>query len=256
MVCIWCKSVDPNPSIEHVIPEALGCPPGLELRDGQVCTRCNNALGHVDQAVVNDFDFMLFINAVPRKGGKPPVITGRGNVCAWHDAEGGQIRFNMESSPVAVANRRLSPFRSRTRDIKVATESVGSEGRFHFQTQLASSPKFARGLYKIALSLVAFFWGEETALLTRFDWIRKYVTRGDGESRIILTPRTVIENRVWVPTGRDELPELAMITLMGVDFLIDLTRSGRVFDDLKDQFRKHYGRDGWTTIPPNLSRNL
>ncbi|PHR02538.1 MAG: hypothetical protein COB31_06315 [Erythrobacter sp.] len=55
VICIWCLNDFPKLSLEHGIPEALGCPPDLELRD-TTCAECNNRLGTIDQALLKSFE--------------------------------------------------------------------------------------------------------------------------------------------------------------------------------------------------------
>jgi len=42
--CIWCKSEHTDRSVEHIVPESLGCPRELVLRNGEVCDVCNSRL--------------------------------------------------------------------------------------------------------------------------------------------------------------------------------------------------------------------
>jgi HNH endonuclease len=65
--CIWCQQSPFGHHVEHVIPEALGGPPGLGLTSAVICVDCNNGLGHLDQAVCDEFDFSAFMARVPRK---------------------------------------------------------------------------------------------------------------------------------------------------------------------------------------------
>jgi len=78
--CIWCKKTTQKIAEEHIIPDALGCPANLVLTKGEVCQACNNGLAHLDQAVADEFDMIAFNENIPRKGGRPPVVLGRGNV--------------------------------------------------------------------------------------------------------------------------------------------------------------------------------
>lgn len=71
--CLWCGSEEFRPSIEHILPEALACPPGFVLRDC-VCRPCNNGLAHIDQALLKKFELVTFIKGVRRKKGKPPSV--------------------------------------------------------------------------------------------------------------------------------------------------------------------------------------
>jgi HNH endonuclease len=62
--CIWCTKLNASTAVEHIIPEALGCPNGFVLKDGAVCESCNNNLGHLDQAVLDEFDMLVFLAGV------------------------------------------------------------------------------------------------------------------------------------------------------------------------------------------------
>lgn len=95
--CIWCKKTNQPPSVEHIIPEVVGCPDGFVLNNGEVCRPCNNRLGHADRAIAHEFDFVLHHFNVPRKRGKPPEIRSRGNVVATSAPR--EISFNMVQRP-------------------------------------------------------------------------------------------------------------------------------------------------------------
>ena len=69
MICIWCLNEFECLSTEHGIPEALGCPEDLVLRN-VMCVNCNNALGTVDQALLKQFEVVTVVYGVPRKGGR------------------------------------------------------------------------------------------------------------------------------------------------------------------------------------------
>lgn len=77
--CIWCKRPVRKTNIEHILPESLGCPPQFVLQ-GCVCMSCNNSLGHVDQALLKQFEIVAFMHGVPRKGGGRRRLTaGQGS---------------------------------------------------------------------------------------------------------------------------------------------------------------------------------
>jgi hypothetical protein len=98
--CIWCLNESTVNHVEHIVPEALGCPDNFVLTNEEVCIKCNNGLGHIDQAVIDDFDFPAFMAGIPRKGGKPPIISSRGNVKGAVEPNGPGISFNMEKHAV------------------------------------------------------------------------------------------------------------------------------------------------------------
>lgn len=68
MICIWCLNDFPKLSLEHGIPEALSCPPDLELRD-TTCAGCNNRLGTIDQALLKSFEAIGLSPAVSSRFG-------------------------------------------------------------------------------------------------------------------------------------------------------------------------------------------
>ena len=91
----WCRTLNSSTALEHIVPEALGCPRQLVFSDGTICQRCNNTLGHVDKAVIDDFDVVTFWYGVERKGFGNPSILSRGNLTC-HYAKGEKlITLNM-----------------------------------------------------------------------------------------------------------------------------------------------------------------
>lgn len=187
--CIWCKAVDAPSSIEHIIPEALGCPLGFQLTGGIVCKSCNNGLGHIDSAVVDEYDFALFGANIPRKGGRDPEVRSRGNVIAKRGAGGPEIYFNME--PYAVpgpSGESLPPFKGKARNVKAQFEVDGALAKVSFDVPFGQGPKFVRGLHKIALSSLAHFLGPELALESKFDPVRHFVIKGHGNRQVLFKP--------------------------------------------------------------------
>src|SRR5690606_5560641 len=92
--CIWCLQSAGGKHVEHIVPEALGCPKGFVLTADQICQRCNNGLGYLAQAVADDFDFVGFLAGVTRKKRKAPGIMSRGNVYGFMGRDGPEIIFN------------------------------------------------------------------------------------------------------------------------------------------------------------------
>jgi hypothetical protein len=98
--CIWCTEATEDLAEEHIIPDAIGCPYDLILRNGEVCKSCNNRLGHLDRAVADEFDMVAFNENVPRKDGKAAAIRSRGNVVATRSPTGSVMTINMEKRSV------------------------------------------------------------------------------------------------------------------------------------------------------------
>ena len=147
--CIWCKTESTKIAVEHIIPDALGCPPDLVLSDGEVCESCNNRLGHLDQAVAEEFDFMAFEENIPRKGGRPPAILSRGNVVATKGPAGSEMSFNMERYPVRAHDGSVLGARGKSRrNVNATFERDGPFARISFEIEFGQGPKFVRGLTK------------------------------------------------------------------------------------------------------------
>lgn len=200
--CIWCKRSDRKRSIEHIIPESLGCPPELILKRGEVCQKCNNRLAHLDKAIVDDFDFLIYMNSIPRKRGRPPEIRSRGNVIGTHDKSGPALFFNMESHPVQThLGERLGAYRGSERNMRASLERTGNIAKISFETEFGRNPKFARGLLKIAFSSLAWHLGAQALANESFNPIRRFVTKGYGFRPVILCidSDNGYRNQVWRP---------------------------------------------------------
>lgn len=71
------------------------------------------------QAVIDEFDFRVFMAGVSRKKGRLPVIRSRGNVVATVEQDGPTYTFNMDPVPVTAHDgSRLAPYRGSRRDIR------------------------------------------------------------------------------------------------------------------------------------------
>jgi hypothetical protein len=224
--CIWCKAIDAPPSVEHIIPEALGCPPDFELTGGVVCMACNNGLGHIDSALVDEFDFVLFGANIPRKGGRTPEVRSRGNVIARRGTDGPEIHFNMEPHPVAgPRGETLSPYKGKPRNIKAQFEVVGMVAKVGFEVPFGQGPKFIRGLHKIALSSLVYFLGPELALESKFDAVRRYVRHGEGKRQVLFRPADDkgYAHHVNAPYTSGSGNYLVGMRIGIVEFLVDLS---------------------------------
>lgn len=161
--CIWCLTEDTEPSLEHIIPEALGCPEGFVLSGGVVCKSCNNGLAHLDRAVIDDFDMFAFQANVPRKGGRPPVVKGRGNLVATREASGPEISINMKrEGKLAHDGSTLGAFGRSNRNVRATLAREGNFGRVSLSTPIGQDPKFVRGVTKIAFSGLVYFLGPKS----------------------------------------------------------------------------------------------
>ena len=233
--CIWCLNDVTKENVEHIIPEALGCPDRFHLV-GCICERCNNNLGHLDQAVADDFDIPAFMARVPRKKGRRPQVFNRGNFVAKHTNEGPTILINMENHQLRGAHdTHLGRFGASRRNIRANIEAKGKLGTVRFTTRLGESPKFVRGIYKIAFSSLAYFIGAEEALNPKYNAVRDFVCRRKGERKIILiaSEDKKYRHEVWPPYKSVETGEYAIVFRLGmVEFTVDLTPDMSLFPSL------------------------
>jgi hypothetical protein len=192
-VCIWCKKKGEN-SIEHIVPEALGCPEGFILDDFSVCKKCNNGLGHLDQTLVDAFDIFSFLHGIRRKGNRPPEITNRGNMIAQILSDGPELFFNMDTRAKNIkGGKHLAGFRGAERNIAAKFQQEGGELIVNFSVEFGRYPKFSRGITKIAFSSLAFFIGRDAAIAPEFDPVRAYINKGVGKRPVIFAKGAVGE---------------------------------------------------------------
>lgn len=254
MPCIWCRRIDRKQSVEHIIPEALGCPDDFVLKRGEVCQKCNNQLAHLDQAVIGDFDIPAFIHGVPRKRGRPPEISSRGNVFGTYRSGSPEMCFNMDPHPVTThLGARLGAYGKSERNVNAKLERHGETAKISFGTEFGKNPKFARGLVKIAFSSLAYYLGAEKLADEAFNPIRQFVTKGSGLRPVILYDDGDLSyrNRIWSPYRSQEGYYLMAFRLVVFGVLVDLSPKCSGFPALRDAMLKEFGETGWTCLPLN-----
>ena len=250
--CIWCTKLNASTAVEHIIPEALGCPENFLLKDGAVCESCNNKLGHLDQAVLNEFDIFVFSAGVRGKRGRPPKINSRGNMFGAWEQSGPVIHINTGSAAVKTKGGEvLGAVGKSNRNIQANLQRSGNRGEVEFKIRLGESPKFVRGIMKIAFSSFAFFRPSEV-LADHFDSIRRFVTDGDGMRKIIWMAATdnKFTNQVRPPLRHESGDYYAIsFRLARVDFVVDLSPEMRLFEILKQKAYELHGEKGWSWLP-------
>lgn len=250
--CIWCGEIGADPDIEHIIPEAMGCPPAFILTGGVVCKRCNNGLAHLDSAVANEFDLLSFISGVPRKGGKPPAVASRGNVFGSYFEGSPTLSFNMERHAVeAHDGSHLASFHGSARNVPIKVTVNGSVVTASGSAAFGQSPKFLRGLAKIALSSVAYFLGAEAALDARHDRVRDFVVLGIGERHALVrfSEDSTYRNTVWAPFQSENGGLAVTFRLAIVEILMDLSADEDQFPLFEAKQRKTESAGGWCVLP-------
>lgn len=188
MKCIWCKNTVVEKVVEHIIPEPLGCPEDFLLQNKEICGRCNNNLGHLDQALIDEFDIFAFKNGIPRKKGKKPIINNRGNMVGKYIYDEKVIFLNMDNTPFLTQfGDKVSSYGNSKRAVNASLSSDGSIAKVNFKLNCFSSPKFFRALHKIAFESLVFSVGVEEGLNPRYDSIREYVLHGQGTREVLFT---------------------------------------------------------------------
>lgn len=253
MVCIWCLHPASDRDLEHVFPEALGCPPHFTLPGTVVCKRCNNQLAHLDRAVADEFDFLVLLKGVRRKKGRLPEVHSRGNVHGTCESGGPALSFNMEKHPVkSHTGKRLAAYRGGERDVPVKFERLGPFALANFQVAFGQGPKFVRGIAKIAFSAFAMICGAEKARSAEFDALRAFVVNGDGVRRTLVSAAEDSTYRLAATPYEaiDGVPSVLMdIRIACIHFLIDLSPTESRLAEVREMLSKTSGDQGWTVLP-------
>jgi hypothetical protein len=223
----------------------------LGLSNGAVCTECNNFLGHLDQALLNQFEIPAFMAGVPRKKGRPPEIKSRGNVIGTVGSFGKEISINMETHPVfAHDGSKLTGFGKSPRNIRAALDQSGQAASISFAVQLDHDPKFIRGIVKIAFSSLAYFLGTDFALTEVFDPVRLYVRNGQGARSIlcVVSHEDCYKNQVWRPCESKTGECMVKLRLAYFEFYVDLSPNLTLFPIMKEKAKVLYGETGWSWL--------
>lgn len=250
--CIWCKKLNNSKALEHIIPEALGCPEEFIFKDGTVCEQCNNKLAHVDRAVVDEYDLVLFTAGVPRKRGRKPIVRSRGNFIADYDKDGHKfMALNMTRDSIdGPDGSKIAGFKNSDRNITGSLRPQGPEQKTSFSIQIGKAKKFRRGIVKIAYSSIAYFLGGGSVTAPEFDGIRKFVVSGYGDRPLLLSANTDPEFRhhVWPPYVRDGYYAVTF-RLGPIEYVVDLSPDVRFFEELREKKKELSPSDEWTYLP-------
>lgn len=251
-LCIWCLRPSSDKDVEHVFPEALGCPDHLTLPGTVVCRRCNTGLAHLDQIVADDFDLVALLKHIPRKRGRPPEIANRGNFYGNLTDKGPQLFFNLESYRVKThIGRELTAYRGNTRDIRPEIKGQGVLREVSFGVPFGQHKKFVRGVTKIAFNAFTFLLGPDLARSHAFDSVRDFVRHGGEKRKVIVSAcaddmYTLSAEPPWKSSNDEYCIEIRIATTR---FLVDLSRSQSIIPILEAKTLEEHGPNGWTTLP-------
>lgn len=255
MECIWCRNKSGEHSVEHIIPDAIGCPEDFVLKNGEVCKDCNNKLAVLDRAVLNEFEIHAFMAGVPRKRNRPPTISSRGNLVGKYILGEKTIFINMEKYPVkGVDGTHIAPFGKSSRNVKAKFKKEGLNAKISFQTSFSYDERFVQGIYKIAFESMAYFLGYKALLSDKYNRIREFVLFGKNERKVLVFPaqdkqyQNEVKSR-YSPTQNGYMIEMR---LGNVCFIVDLSPEMTIFPILFQEAKKLYGNKGWGYFPVDL----
>jgi len=234
MICIWCKNNFIKLSLEHGIPEALGCPRELELRN-VACIKCNNNLSRVDLALIKQFEIFTVMYGVPRKKGRKPVVASWGPIRSEHRSDGHHIYINAGPGVVEAMGKPLQPATAATgiTDLWIKPET----GLLGFSQQIGNDPRFVPALYKIGLNLVAWHLGPQVAASDTYDHIRAFVRLEAGapdlRAALYLEAVQPPTTQAAVVTKSGRAYPICRITILGLTFLIDMAPDQKSLNDIR-----------------------
>lgn len=251
--CIWCKRPVRKANVEHILPDSLGCPPGFLLRDC-VCMPCNNALGHVDQALLRQFEILAFMRGVPRKGGRPPVVNNWSAIRGHYGATGPELFINAGPQTVEALGKNLHAASPRNGIHAVTIDRphiVGQESRITFKLEFGREPKFRRAIYKVAFGTLAFHLGAAEALRDVYDPLRAFVRKGQGEfDALVMSAGEMNGSHYFCPPIIPEgctMPILD-IAIFGVSFGLDLDPEQKGLAQMRERLTERQVQN-WMVLP-------
>lgn len=219
--CLWCNQ-SPAASLEHIIPEALGCPEWFVLKAG-VCGDCNNKNGRLDRALLLPFEPITVIRGIPRKRGKPPTIDGFSTVASLHKPQGPHIFVNRDQNFVQMPNgKRLGPKSAKDPFEEFVVEKLpNGQSKIQIKQRLQFNRNAVRALFKISLEALAFNRGLDFGLSGQFDNIRQFVRYDVGEYSAILTSGEPYDIYTSIAQKSEDCPIVATICILQLGFICD-----------------------------------
>ncbi|MEW5928941.1 MAG: hypothetical protein AB1941_15885 [Gemmatimonadota bacterium] len=198
-ICIFCRGATAGTEgLAHVLPEAV-IHNSATLPRGAVCDNCNQYLGSLDEMLVRTPTVAVCVQfyGFPGKRGKPRVEVGGINRQKRPD---GQINMQFPVTPTGA--------------------EVAEDGKHTVHVALGPPTsfnmlKFRRALHHVALNFLAASLGEETALGSEFDAVRRYVRQPKPREAWSYAEGQVPEDRPrpigvrWLPAG-ETVPVVAM----------------------------------------------
>jgi hypothetical protein len=230
--CLWCKQAIKDKSVEHIVPEALGCPPEL-VREDIACRRCNNGLGYVDQGLVRDLGMLAVMKGQTGKKGRPP-LSGWSAFGGRKGPTGPELFMNLGPGDVDTPIGKLKPAHKSNGIFDGYMEPDGAQSRFGWKQHIGAHPHFVRAAYKVGLGLCAHFFGLAYAVQPDLDPVREFVRNGKGPFRLVMAAGQRDDGNFFpAPSARTPsgLPCLTMC-IWGVELVVDLDEQQRGLSNL------------------------
>jgi hypothetical protein len=234
-VCLWCGQPSSEAPEEHIIPEALGCPPEAIFRSGEVCGRCNNRISWLDNVLADAFDIPRFMYGQPAKKRRPPSIAGRPNVRATQHVGERTLFINFGPGDVTLpTGHKLKAPSKNPRSVHGTFKREGDLGTVTGTAEMFTQPEFPRAMHKIAIETIALSFGVGTARAEVYRDLREYVlSKGETQRRILMRmPSEELSTSTFAnQLGPVYTPDdggvgcVVPIKLFSLDFLVDCTPS-------------------------------
>lgn len=253
--CIWCGD-GPAESLEHIAPDALGCPPEFVLTAG-VCARCNHRNGRLDRALLVPYEIMTVVKGIPRKKGKRPTVDGYSSFSSSYDANGPVIYINREKHAVQPPIGKRLGGTNADDPIRDAKWEVRPDGTVNisYKQELRFDRKAVRGLFKIAIEAIAFFEGLDAARDPSLAHAKHFVMEGGGNFRAIMMPdQTAAYDSYFSPCFTKEgHSRVYGMTLLNIGFACDFDPQFRGGETLLAELRRQSMAG---QVIPNWPRHL
>jgi hypothetical protein len=239
-------------SVEHLLPDALGCPNELAI-ENIVCRKCNNNLGFVDRGLISDLEVFAFFAGVRRKGGRPPAIRSLAGIAGGIAKDGPELYINAGPGAIETPYGKIKPSTKSTGlyDVIVDSDRISSSQlNIKFKFDIGKNRNFVRGAYKVGFGFFGFLVGFEECFKPRFDQIRKFVVSGVGSFRLIVRQSEIIDSAIHSKLIRydNECVHLDF-ALFGLQFTLDLDRRQSAIQQEADRLRSGSSPVGFSLLP-------
>lgn len=253
--CIWCGE-SPAKSLEHIVPDALGCPPDFVLTTG-VCSTCNHRNGRLDRALLVPYEIITVMKGVPRKKGRRPTVDGFTSIASSYDANGPVFYINREKHAVQTPAGKWLGGVSSSDPITDASWQEFDDGTANISDsqELRFDRKAVRCLFKIAVEAIAFYEGLDAARDPLLNPAKHFVLEGGGDFRAIMSPdQNSSYDSYFSPCfAKEGFARVYGMTLLGIGFCCDFDPKFKGGEMLQREFARQSIQ---SQVVPNWPRHL